>query len=71
MRLHDILAYLPFARDRASPVSESTHQHAVVVEAIALRDGPAARRAMERHIAATNEIILGVIHQRSPARAAT
>jgi GntR family transcriptional repressor for pyruvate dehydrogenase complex len=71
MRLHDILAYLPFVRDRASPVSRSTRQHASVVEAIARRDAPGARRAMEQHISATNEIILSVVTQRSGVRAAT
>jgi DNA-binding FadR family transcriptional regulator len=66
MRLHDILAYLPFARDRVSPVARSTLQHGEVVDAIARRNPPAARRAMEEHIEATNDVMLGVIYQRQP-----
>jgi DNA-binding FadR family transcriptional regulator len=65
MRLHDILAYLPFARDNEDPVARSTGQHGKVVDAIAARDPIAARDAMREHIAATNHIILGLLQRRS------
>lgn len=65
MRLHDILAYLPFVRDYGDPTTRSTSQHGKVVEAIAERDGQRARRAMSDHISATNEIITGLARRRS------
>jgi DNA-binding FadR family transcriptional regulator len=71
MRLHDILAYLPFARDNGDPVARSTGQHGKVVEAIARRDGAAAREAMRDHIAATNDIIFGLLQRRSSSRSST
>ncbi|HET6776463.1 MAG TPA: FCD domain-containing protein, partial [Actinomycetota bacterium] len=69
--LHDILAYLPFARDNEDPVARSTGQHGKVVEAIARRDGAAAREAMRDHIAATNDIIFGLLQRRSSSRSST
>jgi DNA-binding FadR family transcriptional regulator len=71
MRLHDILAYLPFARDNGDPVARSTGQHGKVVDAIARRDGAAARNAMKDHIAATNDIIFGLLQRRSSGRSST
>jgi DNA-binding FadR family transcriptional regulator len=68
MRLHDILAYLPFARENGDPVERSTGQHAKIVDAIARRDGEAARKAMAEHIAGTNEIIFGLLQRRSSGR---
>jgi DNA-binding FadR family transcriptional regulator len=71
MRLHDILAYLPFARDNEDPVARSIGQHGRVVDAIVRRDGAAARDAMQEHIAATNDIIFGLLQRRSSARSST
>jgi DNA-binding FadR family transcriptional regulator len=71
MRLHDILAYLPFARDNGDPVARSTGQHGKVVDAIARGDGAAARQAMRDHIAATNEIIFALLQRRSSGRSST
>jgi DNA-binding FadR family transcriptional regulator len=72
MRLHDILAYLPFARrDNGDPVARSTGQHGNIVDAIARRDGATARHAMKDHIAATNDIILGLLQRRSSSRPST
>lgn len=68
MRLHDILAYLPFARENGDPVKRSTGQHAKIVDAIARRDGEAARKAMAEHIAGTNDIIFGLLQRRSSSR---
>jgi DNA-binding FadR family transcriptional regulator len=65
MRLHDILAYLPFARDNEDPLARSTGEHGKVVDAITRRDGAGARQAMRDHIAATNEIIFGLLQRRS------
>ncbi|HEV3462786.1 MAG TPA: FadR/GntR family transcriptional regulator [Actinomycetota bacterium] len=71
MRLHDILAYLPFARENGDPVKRSTGQHAKIVDAIARRDGEAARKAMAEHIAGTNDIIFGLLQRRSSSRSPT
>jgi DNA-binding FadR family transcriptional regulator len=71
MRLHDILAYLPFARDNGDPVARSKGQHGKIVDAIARRDGPAARQAMADHIAGTNDIIYGLLQRRSSSRSST
>jgi DNA-binding FadR family transcriptional regulator len=71
MRLHDILAYLPFAREHGDPVMRSTGQHREVVEAIARKDARAARQVMEKHIAATSEIILSLTQRRSSNRSKT
>ena len=71
MRLHDILAYLPFARENGDPVKRSTGQHAKIVDAIARRDGEAARKAMAEHIAGTNDIIFGLLQRRSSSRPPT
>jgi DNA-binding FadR family transcriptional regulator len=71
MRLHDILAYLPFARDKEDLVARSTGQHGKIVDAIARRDGDAAWHAMKDHIAATNGIIFSLLQRRSTSRAST
>jgi DNA-binding FadR family transcriptional regulator len=71
MRLHDILAYLPFARDNGDPTSRSTGQHGDIVDAIARRDGAAARQAMTQHIARTNDIIFGLLQRRSTSRSSS
>jgi DNA-binding FadR family transcriptional regulator len=71
MRLHDILAYLPFARENGNPVTRSTGQHASVVDAIVRRDGAAARDAMAEHIAGTNEIIYGLVQRRAAGKSTT
>jgi DNA-binding FadR family transcriptional regulator len=68
MRLHDILAYLPFARENGDPIARSTGQHGSIVDAIARRDGAAARQAMTEHIAGTNDIIFGLLQRRSSGR---
>jgi DNA-binding FadR family transcriptional regulator len=71
MRLHDILAYLPFARENGDPIARSTGQHGSIVDAIARRDGAAARQAMTEHIAGTNDIIFGLLQRRSSSRSST
>jgi DNA-binding FadR family transcriptional regulator len=70
MRLHDILAFLPFLGSDGNRVERSTGQHARVVDAIAARDGVAARRAMKEHVEATRDDIFGLLRRRTPSRSA-
>jgi DNA-binding FadR family transcriptional regulator len=67
MRLHEILAVLPFVGDDGDRVKRSTRQHARVVDAIAARDPAAARRAMEEHVASTRHDIFSLLQRRGRA----
>lgn len=58
VRLSDLLASIP----RLEPAIEHANdQHAMVVQAIADGDGPAARDAMEEHIGATAALLEGFL----------
>lgn len=70
MRLHDVLAFLPFIGSNGDRIERSTGQHARVVEAIAARDPEAARRAMEEHVEATRVDIFALLQRTAPGRAA-
>ncbi len=64
MRLHEILAVLPFVSNDGDRVKRSTRQHARVVDAIAARDPAAARRAMEDHVESTRADIFALLQRR-------
>jgi DNA-binding FadR family transcriptional regulator len=70
MRLHEILAILPFLGEDGDRVRRSTRQHARIVEAIAARDAAEARRAMEEHVEATRRDIMGLLTRRKAGRPA-
>jgi GntR family transcriptional repressor for pyruvate dehydrogenase complex len=67
MRLHDILAFLPFLGNDGHRIERSMGQHARVVDAIAAREPDTARQAMEEHVKATHRDIVSLL-QRRPAR---
>ena len=70
MRLHEILAILPFIENDGDRVRHSTRQHARVVEAIAARNASDARRAMEEHVDSTRRDVLGLLKRREGRQAA-
>jgi DNA-binding FadR family transcriptional regulator len=57
MRLHDLLGYLPVARDLQHVQDSSQHQHALIVEAIAAHDPDKAYQAMRDHVDSTNQLL--------------
>jgi DNA-binding FadR family transcriptional regulator len=57
MRLHDLLGYLPIARDLHHEQDGSQHQHGLIVEAIAAHDPDKAYQAMRDHVEATNKLL--------------
>jgi DNA-binding FadR family transcriptional regulator len=60
MRLHDLFAYLQVTPAFAPAVRRSTGEHGRIVDAIAARDGAAARAAMASHVHSTDELVLGL-----------
>lgn len=57
MRLHDLLGYLPIARDLHHEQDGSQHQHGLIVEAIAARAPDKAYQAMRDHVEGTNRLL--------------
>jgi DNA-binding FadR family transcriptional regulator len=57
MRLHDLLGYLPTARDLHHEQDGSRQQHGQIVDAIAARAPDKAYQAMREHVEGTNRLL--------------
>jgi len=66
-RLHDLLAFLSVVPTPKAAARHESRQHGTIVEAIAERDSDRAREAMAKHIAATEDLLKGLMKRGSPS----
>jgi DNA-binding FadR family transcriptional regulator len=66
-RLHDLLAFLSVVPTPKAAARHESRQHGTIVEAIAERDPGRAREAMAKHIAATEDLLKGLMKRGSPS----
>jgi DNA-binding FadR family transcriptional regulator len=65
IRLHDLLAFLASTPTPKAAARHETRQHEKIVEAIASGNADAAHSAMATHLAATEELLSGLMKDRS------
>jgi DNA-binding FadR family transcriptional regulator len=64
-RLHDLLAFLSVLPTPKAAARRESRQHGTIVEAMAKRDSTGAREAMAKHIAATEDLLKGLMKRGS------